>query len=157
MLKRKRVSKRSTNNSRKGRQQSTSEDLLASTSSLSSSPPTHGFDGLDGGAASSTPSRRSKLADRTSSLLSQLHPGRWVRSSSSNDTSHHHRKDALASATASISTPSSSLAASKAAAILTSPATMVHSREKAKRWVREQATRFLESYFKVNYSLKVAL
>ena len=25
---------------------------------------------------------------------------------------------------------------------------MAHSREKAKRWVREQASRFLESYFK---------
>jgi len=31
---------------------------------------------------------------------------------------------------------------------VTSPATMAHSREKAKRWVREQASRFLESYFK---------
>lgn len=29
-----------------------------------------------------------------------------------------------------------------------SPASMAHSREKVKRWVRDQATRFLESYFK---------
>jgi predicted trehalose synthase len=30
-----------------------------------------------------------------------------------------------------------------------SNAALMHSREKAKRWVREQASRFLESYFKV--------
>ena len=40
-----------------------------------------------------TPSRRSKLADRTSSLLSQLHPGRWVRSHHEHHHHHHQRKD----------------------------------------------------------------
>ena len=29
-----------------------------------------------------------------------------------------------------------------------SPASMAHAREKVKRWVRDRATRFLESYFK---------
>ena len=33
-----------------------------------------------------TPSRRSRLADRTSSLLSQLHPARWVKSSSGSNS-----------------------------------------------------------------------
>ena len=139
MLKRKRVSKRSTNNSRKGRN-SQDNEMAASTSSNSYDMP-----------QLETPSRRSKLADRTSSLLSQLHPGRWVRS----HHDHHHgghghhgghqRKDSSSPSSAVTPPPSSK---SGASALLTNPATLAHSREKAKRWVREQATRFLESYFK---------
>jgi E3 ubiquitin-protein ligase TRIP12 len=158
MLKRKRVSKRSTNNSRKGRNSIGSSEETSSQSAAAAAaagfdmpqlvhpPQTH--------ESSSTPSRRSKLADRTSSLLSQLHPGRWVRShhdnnspmsgSGSGSSSSHHRKD-NSSPTLSSSNANSGSAKT---AILTNPATMAHSREKAKRWVREQASRFLESYFK---------
>ena len=144
------------------------------------------------GAGPSTPSRRSRLADRTSSLLSQLHPARWVRSSPNNpsggsgmaeatsgsnssqhghsiagmDSSGHHNYSganlshglarASSSAKDTYSSSSSSAAmqsATHAVALLqksvsSNPATMAHSREKAKRWVREQASRFLESYFK---------
>ena len=147
-------------------------------------------------AGPSTPSRRSRLADRTSSLLSQLHPARWVRSSpnnpnsdsagftdasgrssshhghrSSGDASGHHTyhssvhfphgmsrgpsssaKDTVFSSSHSANSAAMQSAAHAAVALLqksvTSPATMAHSREKAKRWVREQASRFLESYFK---------
>ena len=144
-------------------------------------------------AGPSTPSRRSRLADRTSSLLSQLHPARWVRSSPSNPTGGSGMSEATGSSNASqhghtsagidnsghhnysgphfshgltrvsssagkdtFSNSSSSAAmqsATHAAVALlqksvSSPATMAHSREKAKRWVREQASRFLESYFK---------
>ena len=42
-------------------------------------------------------------------------------------------------------------------ALLTNPATLAHSREKAKRWVREQATRFLESYFKVTLKKNIII
>lgn len=140
MLKRKRVSKRSTNNSRKGR---STGSLLASGNSQDSEMASTSYDMpqlVD--MTSTTPtSRRSKLADRTSSLLSQLHPGRWVRShhdaSSSGSQAQNQRKE---------SPVLSSLTSSKA--ILTNPATVAHSREKAKRWVREQASRFLEAYFK---------
>ena len=152
--------------------------------------------GTTSAAGPSTPSRRSRLADRTSSLLSQLHPARWVRSSpnnpnsgqsglpdqsgSGNTSSHHghssasldssghhtysgahfsHALTRVSSATTkdtfSSHPPSSAAmqsAAHAAVALLqksvSSPATMAHSREKAKRWVREQASRFLESYFK---------
>ena len=113
-----------------------SQDEMASTSSNSYDMP-----------QSETPSRRSKLADRTSSLLSQLHPGRWVRSHHEHSHGHHHhssshqRKDS--------SSPAVTPPPSNKSALLTNPATLAHSREKAKRWVREQATRFLESYFKV--------
>ena len=144
-------------------------------------------------AGPSTPSRRSRLADRTSSLLSQLHPARWVRSSASNpsggsgmsdttsssnashhghsiagmDNSSHHNysgshfshglgrgssssgKDTFPNSSSSTAMQSATHAA---VALLqksvSSPATMAHSREKAKRWVREQASRFMESYFK---------
>ena len=104
-----------------------------------------------------TPSRRSRLADRTSSLLSQLHPARWVKSSSGSNSANaaasaavDGRKDGHNSASAAGSGGLSSTAA--AAALLqksaSSPAAMALSKEKAKRWVREQASRFLESYFK---------
>ena len=116
MLKRKRVSKRSTNNSRKGR------------NSVGDGSEIQNYDMPQ--LVHETPSRRSKFADRTSSLLSQLHPGRWVK------------RDGSCNETSSPSKPS------QKASILTNPATMAHSREKAKRWVREQATRFLEAYFK---------
>ena len=59
-----------------------SQDEMASTSSN-----TYDMPQLE------TPSRRSKLADRTSSLLSQLHPGRWVRSHHEHHHHHHQRKD----------------------------------------------------------------
>ncbi|CAB4064432.1 TRIP12 [Lepeophtheirus salmonis] len=89
----------------------------------------------------STPSRRSRLADKTSSLLSQLHPARWGRSTStssptlgSGSTGEAQRKEGIVSNSGYKS--------------VSSPATMAHGREKAKRWVRERATKFLESYFK---------
>ena len=53
----------------------------------------------------------------------------------------HQRKD---------SSPAVTPPPTSKSALLTNPATLAHSREKAKRWVREQATRFLESYFKVS-------
>ena len=130
MLKRKRVSKRSTNNSRKGRN-SISDDLPSASGASSTS--------FDMPTLDSTPSsRRSKFADRTSSLLSQLHPGRWVRG---------HQTDSNRKESSPILT-SSSIGNTNPKGVLTNPATMAHSREKAKRWVREQASRFLENYFK---------
>ena len=57
-------------------------------------------------------------------------------------SSSHQRKDSSTS-------PAVTPPPSNKSALLTNPATLAHSREKAKRWVREQATRFLESYFKV--------
>ena len=137
-----------------------------------------------GGAGPSTPSRRSRLADRTSSILSQLHPSRWVQrnsggSGATSGSSHHHapggskqKKHVLGGpiclegklisnyetsryltgdeADAALRSAAHALItkAASAAAAAASPATMAHSREKAKRWVREQASRFLESYFK---------
>jgi E3 ubiquitin-protein ligase TRIP12 len=96
MLKRKRVSKRSSN--RKGRHSEGSlpHDLAggpstsAATSgssppnssagaydlSIYSASPPGGSSPSEGGGVPATPSRRSRLADRTSSLLSQLHPSR---------------------------------------------------------------------------------
>lgn len=141
MLKRKRVSKRSTNNSRKGRNSVSAAEEAGGTASSSQ----QSFDMPQLVNTQDTPSRRSKFADRTSSLLSQLHPGRWVRSyhdqqgSASNlaSTASSHRKDS-----------SSPILSTNPKGILSNPATMAHSREKAKRWVREQASRFLESYFK---------
>jgi E3 ubiquitin-protein ligase TRIP12 len=169
MLKRKRVSKRPSN--RKGRhsdgdlttpistpgtsagQQLSSSPLGGASaaaaasaydmSAYSSSPPS------DSALGPSTPSRRSRIADRTSSLLSQLHPSRWVKSSSggggsgsgvgANADGSGGRKD---------SSPSAAAAASLLQKSVSSPAAVAHSKEKAKRWVREQASRFLESYFK---------
>ncbi len=67
---------------------------------------------------------------------------RWVRSSGGSSSS---------SALGSSSAPDrKDLSAATVAhkALLSNPAAMAHSREKAKRWVREQASRFLESYFK---------
>ena len=182
MLKRKRVSKqRSTNNSRKGRHSTGSlagatDDASTHATSTSSAaaaaavaagfdmptlvhhqPATaaHHHSGPSPDGSSATPSRRSKFADRTSSLLSQLHPGRWVRghhdNSSNSPPMMSSRKD---SASPTLASTASSLAASlknsgsATAGLLSHPATMAHSREKAKRWVREQASRFLESYFK---------
>ena len=155
MLKRKRVSKRSSGSSRKGRHSDGGANYASGSSSdprmslhldpvaaasLAGSPPTmydlNVSDPLQGGP--STPSRRSRLADRTSSLLSQLHPSRWVRSSAA---SHHDEEGSGGHGQRT----SGSLIHK---ATVTSPATMAHSREKAKRWVREQASRFLESYFK---------
>ena len=52
-------------------------------------------------AGPSTPSRRSRLADRTSSLLSQLHPARWVRSSASNPSGGSGLSDTTSSTNAS--------------------------------------------------------
>ncbi len=162
MLKRKRVSKRTSG--RKGRHSEGSATDLSSAAAAGPSTsgnhaslasPHGAYDmshyaspSLEVGAMSggpATPSRRSRLADRTSSLLSQLHPARWVRSSGANTASGGgtslseggaSRKDLAAAA------------AQKAAFTASSPATLAHSREKAKRWVREQASRFLESYFK---------
>ncbi len=96
-----------------------------------------------------TPSRRSRLADRTSSLLSQLHPARWVRSSGGSGSSSGGLGAPEGSSSGSRKELSAAAAAAAAAQkVLANPATMAHSREKAKRWVREQASRFLESYFK---------
>ena len=95
MLKRKRVSKRSTNNSRKGRNSIGSSEETSSQSAAASQAASAGAAGFDmpqlvhppqTHESSSTPSRRSKLADRTSSLLSQLHPDRWVRSHHDNNS-----------------------------------------------------------------------
>ena len=125
-----------------------SQDEMASTSSNSYDMP-----------QLETPSRRSKLADRTSSLLSQLHPGRWVRSHhGEHSTHHHHHSSSTTTSTSShhqqrkdsSTSPAVTPPPSNKSALLTNPATLAHSREKAKRWVREQATRFLESYFKVS-------
>merc|ERR1719228_1555124 len=69
-----------------------------------------------------TPGRRSRLSS-ASSLLSSLHPSRWVRSTS---TPH-----------ADVSPP-----------IQVSTPTHQQTREKAKIWVRDQAGRFLEQYFR---------
>ena len=127
---------------------SCSQDEMASTSSNSYDMP-----------QLETPSRRSKLADRTSSLLSQLHPGRWVRSHhGEHSTHHHHHSSSTTTSTSShhqqrkdsSTSPAVTPPPSNKSALLTNPATLAHSREKAKRWVREQATRFLESYFKVS-------
>eukprot|EP00095_Tigriopus_kingsejongensis_P008879 maker-scaffold15_size728074-snap-gene-6.27 protein:Tk08879 transcript:maker-scaffold15_size728074-snap-gene-6.27-mRNA-1 annotation:"e3 ubiquitin-protein ligase trip12 isoform x2" len=161
MLKRKRVSKRSSG--RKGRHSdggALPQDLSEPSSSqaasaipvgggasssggadlsFSSSPPN------DGGPA--TPSRRSRLADRTSSLLSQLNPSRWGRGSSSNPLSHGHESGSSSSSGSAVKRGEANSSASIHKSI-SSPATMAHSREKAKRWVREQASRFLEAYFK---------
>ena len=141
MLKRKRVSKRSTNNSRKSRDR---EDMSASTSALA-------YDMPSGTATTSseTPTRRSKLGDRTSSLLSQLHPGRWIKSH--NDSSSPPQRGSKESSPLLSGSQAAAAAAAAAnlssKAILSNPATMAHSREKAKKWVRGQAARFLESYF----------
>ncbi len=180
MLKRKRVSKRSSN--RKGRHSdggatasaaasaaAASSDLTAGTSgSVSSSAPSsaqtghayaiHGYDmptlvshELGAGPASTsstnqssaTPSRRSRLADRTSSILSQLHPSRWVRSSALGAHHHHHGGHHGSSSVDGASSHSHSRKDSSPSilntpggghkAIVTSPATLAHSREKAKR------------------------
>merc|ERR1719228_2063889 len=69
-----------------------------------------------------TPGRRTRLSS-ASSLLSSLHPSRWVRSTS---TPH-----------ADVSPP-----------IQVSTPTHQQTREKAKVWVRDQAGRFLEKYFR---------
>ena len=124
-----------------------SQDEMASTSSNSYDMP-----------QLETPSRRSKLADRTSSLLSQLHPGRWVRSHHGEHSTHHHHHSSSTTTGSShhqhrkdsSTSPAVTPPPSNKSALLTNPATLAHSREKAKRWVREQATRFLESYFKVS-------
>ncbi len=115
---------------------------MSAAASYSSSPPS------DSALGPSTPSRRSRLADRTSSLLSQLYPSRWVKSSSGGGGS-----SAGGGSSGSDGRKDSSLSSPVAAAALlqksvSSPAAMAHSKEKAKRWVREQASRFLESYFK---------
>jgi len=150
MLKRKRVSKRTSG--RKGRhsESGTAPVDMATASPSSSSSASTPFDMSPGGpygsppSGSDTPSRRSRLADRTSSLLSQLHPSKWVRSSAANPGSHGHRgKDFTEAAAAAAA--HRGLAVNPAAAAATAAA---HGREKAKRWVREQAARFLESYFK---------
>lgn len=176
MLKRKRVSKRSSG--RKGRHSEGSlpQDLSGPSTSASTSIPVGGSGGGSAPASSSvgpggapdlsftsssppndgpaTPSRRSRLADRTSSILSQLNPSRWGRSSgsSANPLLHgggHHSESGNSSSSGSSSKRSdASSAAMTINKAISSPATMAHSREKAKRWVREQASRFLESYFK---------
>merc|ERR1719474_879919 len=97
----------------------------------------------DPGAGPSTPSRRSRLADRTSSLLSQLHPSGWVRNSTTGSGGHAghggHPGGGAAAAADEADALRSSISAANALinkAAVTSPATMAHSREKAKRWVR---------------------
>ncbi|XP_040569275.1 E3 ubiquitin-protein ligase TRIP12 [Lepeophtheirus salmonis] len=149
VLKRKRASKRPSG-SRKGRHSDPSNYDGPSTSSSGHSS-TRNNQNLNnswnnefqasGSDPPSTPSRRSRLADKTSSLLSQLHPARWGRSTStssptlgSGSTGEAQRKEGIVSNSGYKS--------------VSSPATMAHGREKAKRWVRERATKFLESYFK---------
>ncbi len=143
MLKRKRVSKRSTNNSRKSRDNR--EDMSASTSALTSS-----FDmpaSATTSGSSETPTRRSKFADRTTSLLSQLHPGRWVKSHNDSSSPPQRSKESSPLLSGSAAAAAAAAANLSSKAILSNPATMAHSRDKAKKWVRGQAARFLESYF----------
>ncbi|QQP32337.1 Thyroid hormone receptor interactor 12, partial [Caligus rogercresseyi] len=138
MLKRKRVSKRPSL-SRKGRHSEPSSAEPSTSRQSTTSWSTTEFTG-DGSSSSSnnTPSRRSRFADKTSSLFSQLHPARWGRSPGASSDG---RKDGSSSSSSSHllkSPPSQS----------STPATLAHGREKAQRWVRERASTFLESYFK---------
>merc|ERR1719308_24543 len=131
MLKRKRVSSRKS--SRKSSGSSRDEHSPQSTSTTpqtaSSAPITSTPSGSSSKSSSNTPKsgpttpgRRSRLSS-ASSLLSSLHPSRWVRSTS---TPH-----------ADVSPP-----------IQVSTPTHQQTREKAKIWVRDQAGRFLEQYFR---------
>eukprot|EP00092_Neocalanus_flemingeri_P014477 GFUD01015622.1.p1 GENE.GFUD01015622.1~~GFUD01015622.1.p1 ORF type:complete len:1754 (-),score=538.42 GFUD01015622.1:509-5770(-) len=131
MLKRKRVSSRKS--SRKSSGSSRDEHSPQSTSTTpqpaGTTPATSTPSGSSGKASNSTPKsgpttpgRRSRLSS-ASSLLSSLHPSRWVRSTS---TPH-----------ADVSPP-----------IQVSTPTHQQTREKAKIWVRDQAGRFLEQYFR---------
>ena len=88
----------------------------------SSSAPPSGSKGASAGPA--TPGRRSRLSS-ASSLLSSLHPSRWVRTSPSGAPGTE------AATPAQVNTP-----------------THQQTREKAKVWVRDQAARFLEQYFR---------
>ena len=97
--------------------------LAASTPSTVKAPSSTSPSGSKSGPA--TPGRRSRLSS-ASSLLSSLHPSRWVRT-----------------------TPSAG-GAGEGASPTTQVCTPTHqqTREKAKVWVRDQAARFLEQYFR---------
>ena len=143
MLKRKRVSSRKSSRKSTG---ASSRDEAASGSS-SATPGTSATPGgsmptftpskaqssaasasSGGKSASTTPGRRSRLSS-ASSLLSSLHPSRWVRGGSG----------ASAGAGAEQTSATQSPAATP---------THHHHREKVKIWVRDQAGRFLEQHFR---------
>lgn len=80
-------------------------------------------------AGTTTPGRRSRLSS-ASSLLSSLHPSRWVRSGSGSGPGGGAGADQSSHASP-VSAP-----------------THQHHREKVKIWVRDQAGRFLEQHFR---------
>merc|ERR1719315_461736 len=131
MLKRKRVSSRKSSRKSSGSSrdehspQSTSTTPQLATSALTTSTPSGSSSKSSSNTPKSgptTPGRRSRLSS-ASSLLSSLHPSRWVRSTSTPHTE--------VSPPIQVSTP-----------------THQQTREKAKIWVRDQAGRFLEQYFR---------
>lgn len=143
MLKRKRVSTRKS--SRKSSGGGTREEQLAQQlagSPQSSSTPVNvassgSSPGNKSGGGSSpgknttpaTPGRRSRLSS-ASSLLSSLHPSRWVRNSTGTSPG-----------------ATGTDTGSPIQVIGTIPS-HTQTREKAKTWVRDQAARFLEQYFR---------
>ena len=138
MLKRKRVSSRkssrkSTGASRDETSQGTSLSPGTSAGPLSTSTPgsskAQSSSSTPGGKSSSnTPGRRSRLSS-ASSLLSSLHPSRWVRGGSGAGAGPG--AEQTSAAQSPVVTP-----------------THHHHREKVKIWVRDQAGRFLEQHFR---------
>merc|ERR1719410_2827726 len=131
MLKRKRVSSRksSRKSSGAGRDEHSPQSSTTTPQLATSAPTTSTPSGSSSKSSTSTPKsgpttpgRRSRLSS-ASSILSSLHPSRWVRSTS---TPH-----------AEVSPP-----------IQVSAPTHQHHREKVKIWVRDQAGRFLEQHFR---------
>merc|ERR1719318_2058449 len=124
MLKRKRVSSRKSSRKSSGSSRDEHSPQPAAGAPATSTP--SGSSGKSSNttpkSGPTTPGRRSRLSS-ASSLLSSLHPSRWVRSTS---TPH-----ADVSPRIQVSTP-----------------THQQTREKAKIWVRDQAGRFLEQYFR---------
>ena len=139
MLKRKRVSSRKSSRKSTG---ASSRDEAASGSSATpgtsaacgSLPPFNpnkaqsSAASAGGKSASTTPGRRSRLSS-ASSLLSSLHPSRWVRGGSG--ASAGAGAEQTSTAPSPVATP-----------------THHHHREKVKIWVRDQAGRFLEQHFR---------
>ena len=137
MLKRKRVSSRKSSRKSSGAARDevspgtaatpgTSAGPL-STSTPSSSKAQTSSSSTPNKSGSTTPGRRSRLSS-ASSLLSSLHPSRWVRSGSGAGAGQGAEQ---ASAASPVATP-----------------THHHHRDKVKIWVRDQAGRFLEQHFR---------
>lgn len=127
VLKRKRVNKRGGGSRSKTRHEdlplspSLMQDLFSKATSINSNPT----------SSNSTRARYSGSGSKTSSFLQSLNPARWARNMNSSSHDRGFGKDSMNNCLAKSSSNSNLTAGNK---------------EKTRTWIREQASKFMESY-----------